>query len=71
MNLRPSGFDRQEARDLAAGGFFELKAFKLIKQVKNPTESYPYGYYVLTVSGLKLFELIEKSAGCAPAQAAK
>lgn len=66
MALRPSGFNRQEARELAATGFFELRALKLVKKVKKATESFPYGYYVLNAKGQKWYELIEKSAGCQP-----
>jgi hypothetical protein len=66
IKLRPSGFDRQEARDLAQIGFSELKKLKLIKQVKKPTIDFPYAYYVLSVKGKKWYELIENSAGCAP-----
>lgn len=66
MKLRPSGFDREEASDLAAVGFSELQKFKFIKQVKKPSDDFPYAYYVLTVKGKKWYELIEKSTGCAP-----
>lgn len=67
MALRPSGFDRQEARELAKAGFLELCALKLVKRVKKATESFPYGYYVLSAKGQKWYDLLEKSAGCAPA----
>jgi hypothetical protein len=66
MNLRPSGFDRQEARDLAAEGFFELRTLKLVRQVKKPTDTFPYPYFMLSAKGQKWYDLIEKSAGCAP-----
>jgi len=66
IKLRPSGFDRQEARDLATVGFLELRKLKFIKQVKKPSDNFPYAYYVLTVKGKKWYELIEKSSGCAP-----
>lgn len=66
MALRPSGFDRQEARELAQTGFVELRALKLVKMVKRATDSFPYGYYVLSAKGQKWYDLIEKSAGCAP-----
>jgi hypothetical protein len=66
MNLRPSGFDREEARELAATGFSELGELKLVKRVRKATEDFPYAYYVLSAKGQKWYDLIEKSAGCAP-----
>lgn len=66
MDLRPSGFGREEARGLARRGFLELKNHKLVRLVKKPTDSFPYGYYTLSAKGRKWFELIEESAGCTP-----
>lgn len=68
MALRDSRFDRQEARTLAAVGFRELSALKLVKKVKNATDSFPYNWYVLSAKGQKWFDLIERSAYCAPDQ---
>jgi len=73
MKLRPSGFDRQEARELSERGFRELRQQKLIRAVKKASASTELGdyqpqleYYVLSAKGTKWFELIERSAGCAP-----
>lgn len=73
MKLRPSGFDRQEARELAERGFRELRQQKLIRAVKKAPASTTFEdfqpqleYYVLSAKGTKWFELIERSAGCSP-----
>lgn len=70
MKLRPSGFDRQGARELATRGFSELRQLKLARAFK--TTSGKIGdykpeleYFVLSAKGTKWFELIELSAGCA------
>lgn len=65
MSLRPSGFDRQEARDLAAKGFHELRMHKLVKMVKKARPNFDYPQYQLSKKGQKWFDLLEKSAGCA------
>lgn len=72
MMLRPSGFDRQEARELAARGFRELRQQKLIRTFKKSSASAKFEdyepqleNYVLSAKGTKWFELIERSAGCA------
>ncbi len=74
MRLRPSGFDREEARDLAQRGFSELRLHKLIrphKRTRNLAQeievmSKPQlEYFVLSAKGQKWFDLIERSAGCA------
>ena len=70
MALRPSGFDRQESRELAEAGFYELGVLKLLKKVKDGTDTFPYNYYVLSAKGQKWFDLIERVAGCAPEKAA-
>lgn len=64
MKLRPSGFDRQEARDLANRGFQELVSNKLVKQVKKATPEFPYARYQLSAKGKKWFDLLNRSAGC-------
>lgn len=73
MKLRPSGFDRQEARELAERGFSELRQHKLVRAFKKSSASAELGdyqpqleQYVLSAKGTKWFELIERSAGCAP-----
>lgn len=72
MKLRPSGFDRQEACELAERGFRELRQHKLVRAVKKAPISTAFedfkpqlDYYMLSVKGNKWFELIERSAGCA------
>lgn len=67
--LRPSGFDRQEAREMAELGFIELHVHKLIKQVKKTTNG--FDCYGLTKKGQKWFDTIERSAGCAKTADAK
>lgn len=78
MKLRPSGFDRQEARELAERGFQELRQLRLVRAFKKASANAKLGdykpqleYYVLSAKGTKWFELIERSAGCAhePAKA--
>jgi len=64
IKLRSSVFDREEARRLAYCGFSELRQLKLVRQVTKPTKKFPYPYYVLSVKGIKWYELLERSAGC-------
>lgn len=65
MRSRPNGFDRQEARDLAARGFAELRHHKLVKLSMKNEEQPQLQYYKLTAKGQKWFDLLERSAGCA------
>jgi hypothetical protein len=72
MKLRPSGFDRQEARELAERGFRELRQQKLVRAFKKASANANFEQYepqledyVLSAKGTKWFELIERSAGCA------
>jgi hypothetical protein len=66
MRLRPSGFDREEARELAEAGFSELRQHKLIKQAKTPSERPQLTMYLLSKKGQELYNFLEKTAGCAP-----
>lgn len=78
MKLRPSGFDRQEARRLAERGFIELRQHRLIRlRTRRRSKAETLGElleeldktsletYVLSAKGEKWFSLIERSAGCA------
>ena len=68
MKLRPSGFDRQEARDLASEGFAQLQVHKLVKVAKKATLQFEYPYFNLTKKGQQWFDLLERSAGCTKAE---
>ncbi len=65
MRLRPSGFDRAEAQELAEAGFSELRRHKLIKQAKSSIEDHRLTTYVLSKKGQELYNFLEKTAGCA------
>ena len=62
MRLRPSGFDRQEARVLAERGFSDLKELKFLKRTTAPKSDFPYGYYLLSAKGVKAYDIIRRSA---------
>lgn len=51
-------------------GFLELGNHKLVRQVKEPTDSFPFPYYALSAKRRNRSEIIERSAGCAPAEGA-
>ncbi len=48
IRLRPSGFDRSEAQELAEAGFSELRRHKLIKLSKKPSNNLRSTEYVLS-----------------------
>jgi hypothetical protein len=63
--LRPSGFDRQEARDFTEDGFRELRNRKLIVVLSNSAESkerdLQLRLFKLSAEGQRTFDLIQKS----------
>lgn len=71
LRLRPSGFDRDEARELAEAGFSELRRHKLIKLAKKPSEDLRSTQYVLSKKGQELYDFLAKTAGCAPESKAR
>jgi hypothetical protein len=65
MSLRPSGFDRQEARDVAQRGFDKLKKHEMISVIKtneNFDREPQLRNYKLTEKALEVFNLLERSA---------
>lgn len=63
INLRPSGFDRQEAHLLAHMGTMSLLGAKMVKWVKKPQTDEEYRLFnvVLTAKGQAVFDVAKRS----------
>ena len=63
INLRPSGFDRQEAHLLAHMGTMSLLGAKMVKWVKKPKTDEEYRLFnvVLTAKGQAVFDTARRS----------
>lgn len=62
MSLQPSGFDRQEARELAERGFADIRALGLLKRTALARAEFPYECYLLSAKGMKAYGTIRRSA---------
>ena len=62
MRLRPSGFDRQEACEMAERGFADIRALGLLKRTALARSEFRYESYLLSAKGMKAYGIIRRSA---------